>query len=81
MNVADIHCSVEVPGCLPSEVKAELNGKAALSGGEFANMCRLWRRAGALFISPSVPVCDQTLPNLQHDSHRRSLGLRHHSEQ
>lgn len=54
MNVADTHCFVEVPGCLPSEVKAELNGKAALSGGEFANTCRLWRRAGALFISPSV---------------------------
>lgn len=51
MNVADTDCFVEVPGYLPSEVKAELNSKAMLSVGEFANMCRLWRRAGALFIS------------------------------
>lgn len=88
MNVADTDCFVEVPGYLPSEVKAELNSKAMLSVGEFANTCRLWRRAGALFISPSVPVCagtllvgDQTLPNLQHDSYCRSLGLWHHSGQ
>lgn len=81
MNVADTHCFVEVPGYLPSEVKAELNGKAVLSVGEFANTCRLWRRTGALFISPSVPVCagtllvgDQTLPNLHHDSYRPFSG-------
>lgn len=80
-GVADTPCFVEVPGYLPSEVKAELNGKAVLSVGEFADTCRLWRRAGALFISPSVPVCagtllvgDQTLPNLQHDSYRVLWG-------
>lgn len=88
MNVADTHCFVEVPGYLPSEVKAELNGKAVLSVGEFANTCRLWRRAGpysslCLCLSVQAHCLSETrhflICIMIHTA--RSLGLRHHSEQ